>query len=240
MHPLPNVLLLWSIISATQALVIPVQPQCPNYERHSRAKHEGNRSTGRHELPFQRPMLECRTYYSEEVEEAIERLKPKITDPDLYRLFENSYPNTLDTMVKWKGFAWSNQTLGDEGGFTDEDLAFVITGDMYGHIGGTNCGLLLANQGEATRCGSATLPTRYCPTRPSSDPRHPRNPSLRSFAASSTPTHATYGLLLTVTRTSPCPNPKSLAQLTTPTLATISISSTIAQRHSIANGSSTR
>ena len=65
------------------------------------------------------------------MEEAIERLKTKIADPDLFRLFENAFPNTLDTMVKWKGFAWKNETDGDAGGFTDEDLAFVITGDMF-------------------------------------------------------------------------------------------------------------
>ena len=65
--------------------------------------------------------------YSQEVEDAIARLKPKIRDPDLFRLFENSFPNTLDTAVRWKGFAWAEEK---EGIFTDEDLAFVITGDM--------------------------------------------------------------------------------------------------------------
>ena len=129
-----NSLSVWllGILAATKALPIPIEEKsCPNYERHSRTKHEGNRSVGRFELPFQRPTPECRTYFSEEVEEAIERLRPTIQDPDLFRLFENSYPNTLDTMVKWKGFAWANETLQDAGGFTDEDLAFVITGDMY-------------------------------------------------------------------------------------------------------------
>ena len=47
----------------------------------------------------------CRTYYSHEVEDAIERLKPTIKDPDLFQLFENAFPNTLDTAVRWKGFA---------------------------------------------------------------------------------------------------------------------------------------
>lgn len=101
--------------------------ECPNYARHALQRHEGNRSTGRYQLPFQRPTLECRSFHSPEVEDAIERLRQKIVDPDLFRLFENSFPNTLDTMVKWKGFAWRNGTLGV---FTDEDLAFVITGDM--------------------------------------------------------------------------------------------------------------
>lgn len=82
---------------------------------------------GRHGLPFQRPSAECRTYHSHEVEDAIDRMKTKIRDPDLFRLFENAFPNTLDTAVKWKGFAWENGTKGKE---TDEDLAFVITGDM--------------------------------------------------------------------------------------------------------------
>ena len=79
---------------------------------------------------MQRPEKHCRLFQADEVEEAIDRLRTKIADPDLFRLFENSWPNTLDTMVKWKGFAWKDNVTEDEGGFTDEDLAFVITGDM--------------------------------------------------------------------------------------------------------------
>ncbi len=120
---------LW-ILTIIHARPIIQQSKCLHYEQQTKTRNEDNPSQGRFALPFQRPTLECRTYYAEEVEEAIERLKPKIADSDLYRLFENAFPNTLDTMIKWKGFAWENETLGDEGGFTDEDLAFVITGDM--------------------------------------------------------------------------------------------------------------
>ena len=107
---------------------VPLAAQrCPNYAQYATERHEDNASTGIRHLPFKRPSEGCRTYYSQEVEDAIARLKPTIRDPDLFRLFENSFPNTLDTAVRWKGFAWAEEK---EGIFTDEDLAFVITGDM--------------------------------------------------------------------------------------------------------------
>ncbi|TKA66085.1 hypothetical protein B0A49_07832 [Cryomyces minteri] len=72
-------------------------------------------------MSYQRPSPNCRTFVSQGVEDAITRVKGDIADPDLSRLFENSYPNTLDTAVKWKGYAANN---------SDEELTFLITGDI--------------------------------------------------------------------------------------------------------------
>lgn len=132
MLPLPLCLLfvLWrGLLSSVHSLPVPIlEQQCPHYTQWARQRDGKELSQGRYQLPLQRPSEECRTFYSQEVEDTIERLRPKIHDPDLFRLFENAFPNTLDTAVKWKGFSWKDE---QEGEFTDEDLAFVITGDMY-------------------------------------------------------------------------------------------------------------
>ena len=49
------------------------------------------------------------------------KLKSVIKDPDLFQLFQNAFPNTLDTTVKWRGMAQNDTT---------EDVAFLVTGDI--------------------------------------------------------------------------------------------------------------
>ena len=98
----------------------PLAQNCPDYLDYAK-EHHAPFSTGRYNLSYQRPDPQCRTFISPDVEFTIKRLKSKIADPDLYRLFENSFPNTLDTAVKWKGYANG----------TDEELTFLITGDMF-------------------------------------------------------------------------------------------------------------
>ncbi|KAF6217600.1 hypothetical protein HO133_006702 [Letharia lupina] len=94
---------------------------CPDYADYAAAPHAPF-SGGVYNLSYQRPAPSCRTFTSPAVESTIARLNSTITDPDLSRLFENSFPNTLDTAIKWKGYAADN---------ADEELTFVITGDMY-------------------------------------------------------------------------------------------------------------
>lgn len=103
---------------------------CPHYEDFAKYRTDKRLSKGRYQLPFQRPIERCRKFPSSILEDTLARLRTKIADPDLFRLFENTYPNTLDTAVLWNGFA-SKNTNGTGPPYTDEDLAFVITGDMY-------------------------------------------------------------------------------------------------------------
>ncbi|KAL8697047.1 MAG: hypothetical protein Q9201_007339 [Fulgogasparrea decipioides] len=105
---------LWGLAAPTRE-----QP-CPRYDEYAKYRNHEPFSEGRHRLPYQRPIEKCRTFPSPAVENTLFRLKNKIADPDLFRLFENTYPNTLDTAVLWTGFAWENGTRGRN---TDEDLA---------------------------------------------------------------------------------------------------------------------
>ncbi|KAI5863840.1 glycoside hydrolase family 125 protein [Durotheca rogersii] len=93
---------------------------CPGYSSHSQRRNPPL-STGAYKLAYQRPSPECRTFKSSPVEDAITRVKETISDPDLSRLFENTFPNTLDTAIKWRGVSENDP---------EEELAFVITGDI--------------------------------------------------------------------------------------------------------------
>lgn len=81
--------------------------QCPEYVDYSTQKH-APASSGKYALSYMRPTPACRTYALFEVDQTIQNMKSAVTDPDLFRLFENTFPNTLDTTISWKGFARDN------------------------------------------------------------------------------------------------------------------------------------
>lgn len=62
---------------------------------------------------------EDRTFVSEVVDQFIKDIKPNFKDPELGELFENCYPNTLDTTV----YSYTPSETGDED-------TFLITGDI--------------------------------------------------------------------------------------------------------------
>lgn len=102
---------------------------CIGYEKLQQRKQRPWSEGSRH-FPYSRPSPQCRTFTSEPLEKLLERMKGVIKDPDLYRLFENSYPNTLDTTIKWRGYANKTDPITMNSTVTDEELAFVITGDI--------------------------------------------------------------------------------------------------------------
>lgn len=93
--------------------------ECPTSFESYMSGQPGPKSTGSRQFPLVRPPKECRTFVVPELEEYITKMESVIKDPDLYRLFQNSYPNTLDTMVKWHGYAQDNGTD------TTEELSYI-------------------------------------------------------------------------------------------------------------------
>lgn len=87
------------------------------------------------QMPFQRPSKVCRTFESAAVEGVIEDITSRMKDPDLARLFENAFPNTLDTTVRWHvdDTTAARQQLPEVGGHTNiwgGPQTFVVTGDI--------------------------------------------------------------------------------------------------------------
>lgn len=105
--------------------------QCPIYSHYASQHHEPL-STGKWQLSSARPIKPCRSFVSEEVEDTIERMRHVIADPDLFHMFQNTWPNTLDTTIAWHGV--SNASYDSEEGplavTPEEELTFVITGDI--------------------------------------------------------------------------------------------------------------
>ncbi|MBB3700892.1 glycoside hydrolase family 125 protein [Flammeovirga yaeyamensis] len=69
------------------------------------------------EFTSQRPAVSDRNFTSEAVEKVIKKVAKKIVDPELRWMFENCYPNTLDTTIEFT----------KKNGRPD---TFVITGDI--------------------------------------------------------------------------------------------------------------
>lgn len=94
---------------------VSAQTECPGYAQYARTPHPPF-SDGPLALPFMRPEPACRTFNSTAVEKVVEDMKSLLKDPDMARLFENTFPNTLDTTVRYFN--------------EEENLAFIITGDI--------------------------------------------------------------------------------------------------------------
>ena len=86
-------------------------------------------------LPYQRPAPQCRTFTSPLVERVIEDVTSRMTDLDLARIFENAFPNTLDTTISWhvgettKHKKKHAHPRGDDSSWSGAQ-SFIVTGDI--------------------------------------------------------------------------------------------------------------
>ncbi|KAM3455544.1 hypothetical protein MY3296_002255 [Beauveria thailandica] len=109
---------------------------CPNYANYATYPHRPL-STGKLKLPFQRPSPECRTFRSDAIETVIHDVTSRMKDADLARLFENAFPSTTDTTVKFhskekdQGFVrMTGSRWAENDDAWNGPQSFVITGDI--------------------------------------------------------------------------------------------------------------
>ncbi|KAF2143636.1 glycoside hydrolase family 125 protein [Aplosporella prunicola CBS 121167] len=104
---------------------------CPDYKTYAMHPHPPY-SDGPMELPFQRPAPICRTFESPLVDKVIEAMKEKMMDKDLARIFENAFPNTLDTTVRWHvdGSEKSAAKAAKANAPWQGAQSFIVTGDI--------------------------------------------------------------------------------------------------------------
>ncbi len=80
-------------------------------------------------LPYQRPAPHCRTFSSRVVEDTIGNVTNRMVDKDLARIFENAFPNTLDTTVRWH-VEGTEKHKHYENGAWEGAQSFIVTGDI--------------------------------------------------------------------------------------------------------------
>ncbi|TAQ86953.1 hypothetical protein B7494_g4712 [Chlorociboria aeruginascens] len=92
---------------------------CPDYKKYS---------------TFAQPSVHCRTFTSSTVEQIIAEVTSKMVDKDLARLFENAFPNTLDTTIRWHVDGTKKHTelkpRSMDDGRWQGPQSFVVTGDI--------------------------------------------------------------------------------------------------------------
>ncbi|PHH78156.1 hypothetical protein CDD80_7330 [Ophiocordyceps camponoti-rufipedis] len=126
----------WLALSALASDKGKLKDACPNYVNYAATPHQPL-STGKLKLPFQRPDKQCRLFQSPEIERVIKEVTSRMKDPDMARLFENAFPSTTDTTVKYRARGDNIIDPRDESlrfaaqeGAWKGPQSFVITGDI--------------------------------------------------------------------------------------------------------------
>ena len=96
--------------------------------------NSGPFSDGPLSLSFQRPVEQCRTFASPAVEQVIIDITSRMVDKDLAQLFGNSFPNSLDTTVRWHTDGsrptGKERTERKNGPRWNGPQTFIVTGDI--------------------------------------------------------------------------------------------------------------
>ncbi|KAI9800310.1 MAG: hypothetical protein M1833_003424 [Piccolia ochrophora] len=109
---------------------------CPDYGVYASHPHRPF-SEGPLKLPYQRPSPQCRTFRSPSVDQIIADFTTRMVDKDLARIFENAFPNTLDTTIRWHVDGTEERpkkqkpflSRKDEGKW-EGPQSFIVTGDI--------------------------------------------------------------------------------------------------------------
>lgn len=99
-----------------------------DYTHYALQSHEPL-SDGPLRLPYQRPPLSCRKFTSPLVEKVIRDIVPRFSDKDLGQLFQNAYPNTLDTTIRWHRSSTAEVGTGKDAKWSGAQ-SFIVTGDI--------------------------------------------------------------------------------------------------------------
>jgi uncharacterized protein len=108
---------------------VPITGLCPDYTHYATHRHKPF-SEGPLEFPSQRPDPSCRKFNSPALEKILDDLLPHFKDPDLAKLFENAYPNTLDTTIRWHTETPPKSPLLRDRDRWKGPQSFIVTGDI--------------------------------------------------------------------------------------------------------------
>ena len=86
-------------------------------------------------LPFQRPAPQCRTFESPLVDQIVRDFNTRMKDKDVARIFENAFPNTVDTTVRWHVDGTEKRKRQPMLNWRDQSKwqgpqSFIVTGDI--------------------------------------------------------------------------------------------------------------
>lgn len=110
-----------------------VSADCENYYYYSQTYNSSKPRKFNSELPYQRPPPQCRTFSSPIIDKFIDRFTAILKDPNVAAIFENTFPNTLDTTILWHVPGSHNRSTfsSEVADRNNTPETFIVTGDIH-------------------------------------------------------------------------------------------------------------